>query len=181
MALAGAAFALAAPGCYGGKTWESVQRIEVQNRMLDSLSRVQRSELSQLRQDYEKQSEFMRSSRADTDTRIAELAHRLDVVVGKLEDNNNRFSEVLQRFDLSRRSNVIDTTGGGAGSAPPAGAVVVPGGDPKPLYDAAYADFTAGRYDLARSGFQQFVSGYPQTELARHAQYWIGESYYQQK
>jgi tol-pal system protein YbgF len=175
--LAGALAALALlPGCYGGKTFEAVRRLEVQTALLDSLQRVQHGETRALRQDFEKQSEFMRSSKADNDTRVAELARRLDTVVSKLEDSNQRFSEVLQKIDATRQQPFYaDSARPDSGAAPPASY-----GDPKPLYDAAYTDFTNAKYDLARAGFQQYVAGFGRTELAGNAQFWIGETFYQQ-
>jgi tol-pal system protein YbgF len=167
-------------GCYGGKTFEAVQRIEMQTSEIDSLARIQRADLAQLRQDVAKQNDFLRSTKADTDVRVAELAQRLDVVVGKLEDNNERFSEVLQRYDLGRRpmsaGSAPDTAARDTSSQGPQGVR-----DPKPLYDAAYQDYSSGRYDLARNGFQQFVNAYSESELAGNAQFWIGETYFQQK
>ena len=160
-------------GCYGGKTFEAVQRLELQTAMLDSLQRVQHAELQQLRQDFGKQSEFMRSSKADNDTRVAELARRLDTVVGKLEDNNQRFAEVLQKIDASRPAAPTDSAGAATGARAALG-------DARPLYDAAYTDYTNGKYDLARAGFQQYVNAFGQTELAGNAQFWIGETFYQQ-
>ncbi|HVP38035.1 MAG TPA: tol-pal system protein YbgF [Candidatus Saccharimonadales bacterium] len=160
-------------GCYGGKTFQAVQRLEVQTAILDSLQRAQQAELKQLRQQFSQQSDFMRSSKADNDTRVSELARRLDVVVGKLEDSNQRFADVLQKIDASRAPAPADTSPGDT-----TGAAGVR--DPKPLYDAAYTDYTNGRYDLARAGFQQYVTSFGQTELAGNAQFWIGETFYQQ-
>lgn len=45
-------------------------------------------------------------------------------------------------------------------------------------YQAAYLDFTRGRYELALSGFREFLRRYPDSPLADSAQYGIGESYY---
>ncbi len=45
-------------------------------------------------------------------------------------------------------------------------------------YQAAYLDFTRGRYPLAISGFREFVRRYPDSPLADSAQYAIGESYF---
>jgi tol-pal system protein YbgF len=119
----------------------------------------------------------MRSSKADNDTRVAELARRLDTVVGKLEDSNQRFSEVLQKIDATRQPYQADSAGADSG-APRVPAAAQ--GDPKPLYDAAYTDFTNGKYDLARAGFDQYVAAFGRTELAGNAQFWIAETYYQQ-
>jgi TolA-binding protein len=45
-------------------------------------------------------------------------------------------------------------------------------------YQAAYLDFSRGRYPLAISGFREFLRRYPDSPLADSAQYGIGESYY---
>jgi TolA-binding protein len=45
-------------------------------------------------------------------------------------------------------------------------------------YQAAYLDFSRGRYELAMSGFREFLRRYPDSPLADSAQYGIGESYY---
>ena len=45
-------------------------------------------------------------------------------------------------------------------------------------YQAAYLDFSRGRYELAMSGFRDFLRRHPDSPLADSAQYGIGESYY---
>ena len=49
------------------------------------------------------------------------------------------------------------------------------------VYQAAYRDYQRGNYDLALAGFRDFLSRYPDSELAANAEYWIGESLYSQK
>lgn len=166
---------------------ETLGRVDIRTASIDSLQRIQRKDLTELRKDYEDQSKFLRSKGADTDTRLAEMAHRLDAVVSRLEDNNERFSQVLQKFDASR----LTASSAPSPSAAPATAPEnserspAPGSstvtDPKPLYDAASADYASGRYDQARAQFEQYVENFPNTELAGNAQYWVGETYFQQK
>ena len=43
----------------------------------------------------------------------------------------------------------------------------------------AWADYTAGSYDLAIEGFASYVRSFPKSEFADNAQFYIGESYYQ--
>jgi len=67
---------------------------------------------------------------------------------------------------------------------PPAGATAPPPvapspGSPTRLYDMAWADYTAGSYDLAIEGFTSYVRSFPKSEFADNAQYYIGESYFQ--
>src|SRR5262249_42783425 len=45
-------------------------------------------------------------------------------------------------------------------------------------FQAAYLDFTKGRYPLAISAFRDFVRRFPDSPLADSAQYNIGESYF---
>jgi len=67
------------------------------------------------------------------------------------------------------------TTPSSAGPAPVSPAP----GSPTRLYDMAWADYTAGSYDLAIEGFTSYVRSFPRSEFADNAQYYIGESYFQ--
>ena len=54
----------------------------------------------------------------------------------------------------------------------------VAGATAEESYQAAYLDFSRGRYELAMTGFREFLRRYPDSPLADSAQYGIGESYY---
>ena len=49
------------------------------------------------------------------------------------------------------------------------------------LYKAAYETFQKGNAEGARKKFEAFLKQYPNTELSGHAQFWIGETYFQKK
>lgn len=70
-----------------------------------------------------------------------------------------------------------------AGTAlPAAGSPPAPGVAAGPeLYDQAYGDCLQGRYDLARTEFEQFLAANPGDPRAANARYWIGECHYAQK
>ena len=61
---------------------------------------------------------------------------------------------------------------------PPAPSRAAAGATAEESYQAAYLDFSRGRYELAMSGFRDFLRRYPDSPLADSAQYGIGESYY---
>jgi tol-pal system protein YbgF len=65
-----------------------------------------------------------------------------------------------------------------AGEQPAPGAPAAPAVDPEELYQTAYTDFARGNYELAILGFQDYVTRFPDTDLADNAQYWIGECHY---
>ncbi len=49
------------------------------------------------------------------------------------------------------------------------------------MYKVAYEAFEKGDAEGARKKFEAFLKQYPNTELSGHAQFWIGETYYQKK
>ena len=49
------------------------------------------------------------------------------------------------------------------------------------LYSNGLKDIQSGKYDLARSEFQDYLKYYGSTDLASNAQFYIGEIYYRQK
>lgn len=53
------------------------------------------------------------------------------------------------------------------------------GGDPAGmLYESAFSDIRAAKYEPAEEKFKKFVGDYPNHALAGNAQYWLGETYY---
>ena len=68
-----------------------------------------------------------------------------------------------------------------AGSSPSSPAV--PSGAPSAdtLYSNGLRDITSGKYDLARSEFQDYLKYYADTDLASNAQFYLGEIAYSQK
>ena len=75
------------------------------------------------------------------------------------------------------------TTDAGAGALPGAATAAAPepaapvGVSPKQLYDAAWADYTAGQWDLAVQGFEAYIRSFPKSERACDAQVNIGKAY----
>ncbi len=70
---------------------------------------------------------------------------------------------------------------GNAAYYPPATPARAPVPDPDTLYQSALRDYTAGHYDLAVQEFQQYIQYYGDTDLASNAQFYIGDSYYNEK
>ena len=141
---------------------QSNQRLEDRTAQLDSLLREQ-MELTNL-------------LRADLSSTLGGMDERMGIVENKLEDLSHRFPELSQKIDLVKQqvsksdtSQISDST---------KGLINV---DPKQLYDAAYLDLTKGKYDLAITGFSNYLKYFPETELGDNAQYWLGECYYAKK
>jgi len=75
-----------------------------------------------------------------------------------------------QYLDLDQRLTAVED---GASRLAAAAAV-----DPAAEYQAAFDLLKAGKYPEARAGFETFLAGHPQHELASNAQYWLGEVSY---
>lgn len=56
-----------------------------------------------------------------------------------------------------------------------------PAEDPLKLYRAAYEALRAGQHQAAADGFRLFVKRFPHHDYADNAQYWLGETFYDQK
>ena len=127
---------------------------------------------------------------ADLGVKIDQLSTDIQIIQGKLEENNHRISELSQRLDdqaykikeLSAKIAAAD--GKPAGASEKAAAPPAPqekgktGQNPSDVYNRAYQDYVNGNYDLALTGFQAYLTEFPDATLAPNAQYWIGECFY---
>jgi tol-pal system protein YbgF len=93
-------------------------------------------------------------------------------------------------LDLSAVSAPAGTAPGGDLPAPPPAntsvtgamqATLPPGNTPKDEYDLAYGYVLHKDYGLATDTFRDFLQKYPSDRLAGEAQYWLGESQFQQQ
>lgn len=142
---------------------QSNRRLEERTARLDSLLR--------------EQIELTSRMRADLASTLGGMDERMGIVESKLEDLSHRFPELTRKMEQVKReiSTRKDT-----GSVSDTSTVMV-NVDPKQLYDAAYLDLTKGSYDLAITGFANYLKYFPETEQASNAQYWLGECYYAKK
>src|SRR6266849_3044279 len=68
-----------------------------------------------------------------------------------------------------------------AGSAPSSSGVPVGAPSADTLYSNGLRDITSGKYDLARSEFEDYLKYYGDTDLASNAQFYLGEIAYSQR
>jgi tol-pal system protein YbgF len=136
---------------------------------------------------------------ANSGTRLDTMSTQVQGLSDNLEEIKSRLGKVNQQLvDLQNSVQSIDArlAGGnptgnpagaptGAGAAAPSnpGAASAPSG-PRPSSDTLYSnglsDIQTGKYDLARSEFQDYLKYYGDTELASNAQFYLGEIAYSQ-
>ncbi len=141
---------------------------------------------------------------ADQKLLIDSIASDLRVVREKADDNNVRLGTLSQDLEALRQAALQGAAAQAAAPAQPAGAAPgtppgqpamqpptqppsqpptggVPAANlppPTQLYQEAWGDYMAARYDLAIQGFDTFLKGFPRATQAPDAQFYIGESYF---
>jgi tol-pal system protein YbgF len=137
---------------------------------------------------------------ANSGARLDTMSTQVQGLSDNLEEIKSRLGKVNQQLvDLQNSVQNIDArmSGGAPGNAPsnaptgsspnPGSASLAPsGGSGAPpsadtLYSNGLRDITSGKYDLARSEFQDYLRYYGDTDLASNAQFYLGEIAYQQK
>ncbi len=139
---------------------------------------------------------------ADYGSKSDQLTTDIQILQGKLEENNFRISELAQKLDdksvkiteHSARIEELETKVKSLNAGNPAAATVQTGTasdrdkkpapktiEPSEAYRQAKNDYDKGNFDLALAGFQNYIAQFPDTTLAAAAQYWIGECYSSKK
>lgn len=136
---------------------------------------------------------------ADYGAKSDQLATDIQILQGKLEENNFRIQEFAQKLDdksfkISELTGRVDelearvkslATGTSSASIGPAGTVSDKSAskavEPSEAYRQAMNDYNSGNFDLALAGFHNYLTQFPSTSQADKAQYWVGECYYAKK
>jgi tol-pal system protein YbgF len=133
-------------------------------------------------------------TRLDTmSTQVQGLSDNLEEIksrIGKLNQQLVDLQNSVQSIDARLAGGTPNTAPGGAPATSPGvptapGTARTPDAGPAPSADTLYSnglrDITSGKYDLARSEFQDYLRYYGDTDLASNAQFYLGEIAYSQK
>ena len=141
---------------------------------------------------------------ANSGTRLDTMSTQVQGLSDNLEEIKSRLGKLNQQLvDLQNSVQSIDARLSGGAPVNPGGGSLTPsntpnsppsgsgslqpntGGGPAPSADTLYSnglrDITSGKYDLARSEFQDYLRYYGDTDLASNAQFYLGEIAYSQK
>jgi tol-pal system protein YbgF len=141
---------------------------------------------------------------ANSGARLDTMSTQVQGLSDNLEEIKSRLGKLNQQLvDLQGTMQNIDSKISGGAVAPsgtvptsaPAGSSPQPTGSPTgsptaaaspapnadTLYSNGLRDITSGKYDLARSEFQDYLKYYGDTDLASNAQFYLGEIAYSQR
>jgi tol-pal system protein YbgF len=135
----------------------------------------------------------MRKGFADQKVTIDDMGKDLRAIRERVDDTNVRVSNVREEIEALRNSipvappiSAAPAVPVGDPNAPPAPAPTTGappstvGLSPTRMFDTARADYAAGQWSLAITGFDAFLKTFPRSEMADDAQFLIGETYYAQ-
>ena len=129
---------------------------------------------------------------ADQKVIIDDMGKDMRAIRERVDDTNVRVSNVREEIEALRTSIPV---------APPQSALPAPSSDPNAppapapttgappstaglsptrMFETARADYAAGQWTLAVTGFDAFLKTFPRSEMADDAQFLIGETYYAQ-
>ena len=130
---------------------------------------------------------------ADQKVIIDDMGKDLRSIRERVDDTNVRVSNVREEIEALRNSIPVAPPISanppapiGDPNAPPAPAPTTgappstAGLSPTRMFDTARADYAAGQWSLAVTGFDAFLKTFPRSEMADDAQFLIGETYYAQ-
>jgi tol-pal system protein YbgF len=132
-------------------------------------------------------------ARLDTmSTQVQGLSDNLEEIKSRLGKLNQQLVDLqgtMQNIDSKISGGApgtVPTSAPGSSSAQPTSSPVASSSaSPAPSADTLYSnglrDITSGKYDLARSEFQDYLKYYGDTDLASNAQFYLGEIAYSQR
>ena len=137
---------------------------------------------------------------ANSGTHLDAMSTQVQGLSDNLEEIKSRLGKLNQQLvDLQNAVQNVDakiSSGGAtapgtsapptAGGLPPTGSTgslppTMPTVSADTLYSNGLRDIQSGKYDLARSEFQDYLKHYGNTDLASNAQFYLGEIAYKQK
>lgn len=116
----------------------------------------------------------LREKLDETSVRIAALSQEIEALRVSIPP-----PMPVQTTDLQPGSEAAPPNAFPDAAAPPPAPTAV-GSSPQRLYDTAWADYAAGQWTLAVTGFEAYISTYPRSELTDDAAFYIAETYFLQ-
>jgi tol-pal system protein YbgF len=145
------------------------QQLEARVDRLDQLFKNQ--SLTSMSQRIDDLQDQLRQLRGD----VQILEHNVDLTKKQQRDLYLDLDRRLQKLELGTGSPQA-SNGNASTAAPP----VADTGDEQSAYQKDFDLVKQGRYDDAITGFTAFIQQYPQSQLVPNAEFWMGESHYQQ-
>ena len=146
-------------------------------KLLEEADRLQKTgDIAKTLDALEARIESLRIRQQGFDQKLGELLRRMDEPVRQEEQKQPAQPQAKAPTPSAKPDEIAKPKAGGL-DAPTAALTLTP----TAAYNQAYNDYLKGNYDLAVAGFEEFLKKFPETSLTAHAQYWIGEAYFNKR
>ncbi len=182
----------------GCATRAEIKRFQQQLNYLENSQRAQEKHLDHLDSILVAQGEILRQVNANSNYNLELISQRMKIIEALLTESGSKVSGLRQKLDALQQdmtfapvdapktdnsSGSTDTKNGGTknsgkNSQPKNDADTVESQasvNAKKLFETAQLDYNKGKFELAKMGFEQFLSLFPNSTLADDAQYSIAE------
>jgi len=110
--------------------------------------------------------------------KLSQVSTRLDQLMKKLDDNAEYMRDLSARVDLLATRQGIPTLGEYKPPAVQNADIETLPEEGRSIFEMAELDRNRGNIDLAKAGFEEFLSKYSNSELSDDALYWLGDLSY---
>lgn len=166
---------------------QQISRIAADLTELQLQSRQNGKVIEQLQEGLSGGMSEVRGDTARLSVKLDELQAKMQTLSERVEDSELRLGNIRRELNGLRYSrynpyarpadrDAADNAVGDAVEDPEVDAGT-PAGEAE-AYQAAYADYLRGEYDLAMSSFREFLRSFPASDRADDAQYFVGECLY---
>ncbi|MEZ5358631.1 MAG: tetratricopeptide repeat protein [Candidatus Zixiibacteriota bacterium] len=168
----------------GCATKQDVIRVEEKVNQVRIDQKLLKAQLDNIDSLYTSGAEANTALRADVRSAIDDLNLQLTQMQNQINDISQMLYAMMQQnksggTQIAPVKPPTDNTAG-AQTKDTATAEELPAGvDCYNLWDSAFKDIRRGQYDIAVSGFQDYLKYCPNGQLADNSQYWIAECYYE--
>ncbi len=135
---------------------------------VDSLKADLAAKQDTIQQEQKNQNELFRLIRADMQVRFEELSQKFSTLESSISESKFKLSQIEKKTtDIQEQWKAkasADSTD-----------IAKKNGQVEKIFQIAYGDYMAGRFDLAANGFLDVINQFPNAEQADDATYWMAE------
>ncbi len=150
---------------------EELRRVQAH---VDSLNTQISGMQKEMLEEQKQQSEMIRLMRADQQVRFGEIERTIAALSGNISESQQRLNKIDEKTQAIKQRWEEKALADSLTKAQREAEI-------ENLFEIAYGDFMAGRYDVALNGFRDLIEQFPESKRASEAAYWTAETYYVQK
>jgi len=136
-----------------------------------------RKEVEDVKKDSTEQILQVRKDQADLKVEIDAVKQKLNQIDEVLKQLSEQMTEIQNKLQAQEQALAQQA---GQASAEPSSETKESGAGAD-LYNQALDNFNKKKYDVARAQFEAFLKANPNDSYSDNAQFWIGETYFQEK